>query len=145
MVRPAHKPTEATRKQVEAMTGYGVPQEAIAEVLGVSVPTLVKHYRSEVDTGVAKANAKVAESLFRKALSDGQGSVAAAIFWMKTRAGWRETTRIVHDGLDKALDGLSREELKSLAGNLVAAEEDAAGSGDGETGGKPTAGLSTVH
>lgn len=141
----AHKPTDATRKQVEAMCGYGVPQEDIARVLSISTPTLVKHYREEVDTGATKATAKVAESLFRKATGDGQGAVAAAIFWMKTRAGWRETTRIEHEGLDKAIDGLSREELKAIASNLVAAEEEAAGSGDGETGGKPATGLSTVH
>ena len=39
----------------------------------------------------SKANTKVAESLYRKALGDGSQSVTAAIFWLKTRAGWKET------------------------------------------------------
>jgi hypothetical protein len=33
----------------------------------------------------------VAESLFRKATTDGAQSVTAAIFWLKTRGGWRES------------------------------------------------------
>ena len=33
--------------------------------------TLRKHYRDELDTGQVKASAKVAESLFRKAVCDG--------------------------------------------------------------------------
>jgi len=39
-----------------------------------------------------KANAKVAENLFRKATGDGREAVIAAIFWMKTRAQWKETS-----------------------------------------------------
>jgi hypothetical protein len=50
-----------------------------------------KHYRDELDTGHIKATAKVAEILFRKATTDGSQAVTAAIFWLKTRGGWRET------------------------------------------------------
>jgi len=32
----------------------------------------------------------VAESLFRKATGEGSQSVTAAIFWLKTKGGWRE-------------------------------------------------------
>jgi len=39
-----------------------------------------------------KANAKVAENLYRKATGDGRESIIAAIFWLKTRAGWKETS-----------------------------------------------------
>ncbi len=42
-----------------------------------------------------KANAKVAENLYRKATGEGRESVTAAIFWLKTRAGWKETS--VHE------------------------------------------------
>ena len=42
-----------------------------------------------------KANAKVAENLYRKATGEGREAVIAAIFWLKTRAGWRETN--VHE------------------------------------------------
>ena len=72
------------------MAAYGVPELAVARVLAVDPKTLRKHYRDELDTGQIKATAKVAESLFRKATSDGAQSVTAAIFWLKTRGGWRE-------------------------------------------------------
>jgi hypothetical protein len=91
MGRRAHKPDALHRRQVEAMAGYGVPEIAIARVVGIDAKTLRKHYREELDTGQIKATAKVAESLFRKATGDGAQSVTAAIFWLKTRGGWRET------------------------------------------------------
>ena len=91
MARPAHKPDAARRRQVEAMAGYGVPEADIARVLHIDPKTLRKHYRDELDSGHVKANAKVAENLFRKATGDGPQSVTAAIFWLKTRARWKET------------------------------------------------------
>ena len=95
MGRRAHKPDAAYRRQVEAMAAYGVPEVAIARVVGIDAKTLRKHYRDELDTGQVKASARVAESLYRKATSDGPQSVTAAIFWLKARARWRETS--VHE------------------------------------------------
>src|SRR5207237_9473451 len=92
MARPAHRPHPPLRRQVEAMAGYGVAETDIARVIGVDPKTLRKHYRDELDNGHVKANAKVAENLFRKATGEGREAVTAAIFWLKTRAGWKETT-----------------------------------------------------
>jgi hypothetical protein len=92
MGRPAHKPDPASRRQVEALAGYGVPEADIAGVVGIDPKSLRKHYRSELDHGHVKANAKVAENLYRKATGDGREAVIAAIFWLKTRAGWKETS-----------------------------------------------------
>jgi hypothetical protein len=39
-------------------------------VIGVSKPTLEKHYRDELDRAQSEANARVAESLFRKATGE---------------------------------------------------------------------------
>jgi hypothetical protein len=95
-------PTDAQRKQVEAMSAYGIPQADIARVLDVSEPTLRAHFRDELDTGSTKASARVAESLFKKATGDGPQAVTAAIFWAKTRMGWRETVVNEHTGKDGA-------------------------------------------
>lgn len=95
MSRKAHEPTDASRKQVEAMAAYGVPQESIASVLGVDPKTLRKHYRDELTNGSTKANSKVAESLYKNAIS---GNVSAQIFWCKTRLGWSETQKLEHAG-----------------------------------------------
>jgi hypothetical protein len=74
------------------MAAYGVPEADIARVVAIDPKTLRRHYRDELDTGHVKANTKIAESLYRKALGDGAQSVTAAIFWLKTRASWKETS-----------------------------------------------------
>lgn len=91
MARRRHEVTIQTRRTVESMSAYGIPQPDIARVLGIGQDTLVKYYRDELDLATAKANSKVAESLYKKALGDGPASVTAAIFWMKTRGRWKET------------------------------------------------------
>lgn len=90
----AYEPTEERRRLVSALSGFGVPQEDIATHIGIDAKTLRKHYREELDRGMVEANAKVAQSLFRMATQG--NNVAAAIFWMKARAGWREKQTVEH-------------------------------------------------
>jgi hypothetical protein len=74
MGRKVHKPDPFHRRQVEAMAGYGVPEHAIARIVGIDPKTLRKHYREELDAGQIKVTARVAEFLFRKATGDGSRS-----------------------------------------------------------------------
>jgi hypothetical protein len=118
MARRSHQPDQFHRRQVEAMAGYGVAETDIARVVGIDPKTLRRHYRDELDTGHIKAAAKVAASLFRKATSDGPQSVTAAIFWLKTRVGWKETTAHEIAGRDggpiETRDVTDRELAKSI-------------------------------
>ena len=114
MGRRAHKPDPAQRRQVEAMAAYGIPEIDIAAVLGVDPKTLRKHYRDELDLGETKANAQVAGFLFNSARS---GNVTAQIFWLKTRARWRETpVELRHSGMIGRRDvrELTDEELMAI-------------------------------
>lgn len=86
--RPEYKKTNEDAKNVEALTIAGVPQRLIADILKISEPTLRKHYRNELDTSKAKANAVISQALFKSAKD---GNITAQIFWLKTQAGWRET------------------------------------------------------
>ncbi len=86
--RPEHVATEQTRKQVKALVGYGLKQEDIARLIGITFKTLQKHYLEEIQIGKASANAEVINSLFQ---SIKKGNVTAQIFWLKTQCGWRET------------------------------------------------------
>lgn len=95
MSRAPHEVTDVTRGQVEALAGYGFTHDEIGSHLGISEKTLRKHYRKEIDGAVIKANALVARSLHKMATS---GNTAAAIFWMKARAGWREKASIEISG-----------------------------------------------
>ena len=114
MGRRAHKPDPALRRQVEAMAAYGIPETDISQVMRVDPKTLRKHYREELDLGESKANAQVAGFLFNAAKN---GNVTAQIFWLKTRARWRETpTELRHSGsiARKDLSELSDEELTDM-------------------------------
>jgi hypothetical protein len=117
MGRPSHKPDDASRRQVEALAGYGVREDEIAEFIGIDAKTLRKHYRQELRQGHTKANAKVAENLYRRATGEGREAVTAAIFWLKTRAGWRET--LAHElsgpeGAPIAVEHSDRELAKAI-------------------------------
>jgi hypothetical protein len=95
------------------MAAYGVPEFDVARVVGIDPKTLRKHYRDELDNGQIKATAKVAESLFRKATGEGPQSVTAAIFWLKTKGGWRETPQshqVAHYDVSRFTD----EELEQI-------------------------------
>jgi len=92
--RPPHEPTEALRKTVALHATVGSRQETIAEVLGISVDTLQRYYRSELDTSREKANAQVGGALYNKAIG---GDTTAMIFWLKTRARWRETVDVSNE------------------------------------------------
>ena len=88
MSRKAHQPDPAQRRQVETLAAYGIPADDISRVVAIDAKTLRKHYRDELDLGTTKANAQVAGFLFNSARN---GNVTAQIFWLKTRAGWKET------------------------------------------------------
>ena len=113
MGRRAHRPDPSQRRQVEALAAYGIPEADISGVVGIDPKTLRKHYREELDLGETKANAQVAGFLFNAAKT---GNVTAQIFWLKTRAKWRETpVELKHSGsiARKDLSEISDEELMS--------------------------------
>lgn len=87
MGAPHHKVTSETRAEVSALISFGINQEDVAKHLRISVDTLDKHYRYELDTAIVNANAKVAAKLYKKATED--EDLGAIIFWLKTRARWR--------------------------------------------------------
>ena len=119
MGRPAHEPSPTSRRQVEALAAYGIPEIDIAGVIGIDPKTLRKHYRQELDYGHVRANAKVAENLYRKAIGDGREAVTAAIFWLKTRAGWREPPRDYQVDVHN-FDDMSDRELQLMITKLRA-------------------------
>lgn len=87
-----HEKTPYSSDLVERLSSYGIASLDIAREIGVSVDTLVVHYQAELARGMPRANAKVAESLFKMATE--QKVVAAAIWWTKSRMGWREPSAL---------------------------------------------------
>jgi hypothetical protein len=78
---------ETVREKVRHLAAVGVRQDDIARIVGCAPKTLRKRCRDDLDRGVAEANAMVSGSLFAAAKG---GNVVAQIFWLKTRAHWRE-------------------------------------------------------
>lgn len=97
MAKPAYKPSEKDRAMVQTMASVGVQQDEIARCLGIAPKTLRRHFRQELDTATSLANAAVAQRLFTSAKA---GNVAAMIFWLKCRAGWKPVSRHELSGID---------------------------------------------
>jgi hypothetical protein len=83
-----YEPTDENRKLVKTLAAVGITFEDIATKLEISADTLVKYYKKELDDGRIDANASIGQTLFQQAKN---GNTAAAIFWLKTRARWKET------------------------------------------------------
>lgn len=111
--RPEFEPTDAERKQVEALSGYGLPIDQIAVLVrkGISVDTLTAHFKDELISGKAKANSQVGRTLFQKATG---GDTTAMIWWTKTQMKWSETVKNEHTGKDGGAISLASVDLKGL-------------------------------
>lgn len=123
---PRFKPTEEQRKLVKSLVGYGVKHEDICQLISsprngkpIDDKTLRRHFRAEIDTGQITANTLVAESLFKKAVGTGPSSITAAIFWLKCRAGWKETQVVEHTGKDGGpIEQVSKADLEEAFNNV---------------------------
>lgn len=98
MARPQFQPTDEDRALVEQLAAFGIPVESMTLFVkdkagkSISEKTLRKHFAKELDQGELKANFKVAQTLFKKAIS---GDTTSMIFWLKTRARWKESPQQV--------------------------------------------------
>lgn len=103
--RPSVVLDEAQIAQVEAL-GSVLSIEQIADYFGIGRTTFysVMNRQPEVNEhykrGKAKAIGSVAQGLLKKAR---EGDTASAIFYLKTQAGWRETTAIDHMSSDGSM------------------------------------------
>lgn len=92
------RPTPSQHKLVEALLVYGIPLASVCRHIinpntgkAVSYVTLVREFAEEIATAVDEGNAKVASNLYRIATAKNSSAqtVTAAIFWMRTRGGWK--------------------------------------------------------
>jgi len=122
--RPAFEPTDAERKQVEAMSGYGLPIEQIAVLVrdGIDADTLRKYFAKELIAGKAKANSGVGRTLFQKAMG---GDTSAMIWWSKTQMRWKETQQHELTGADGAPLEFTKIERVVIRGKADAENSDA--------------------
>ena len=89
--QPPHVPNDDTRATVLNLSRAGIPVERIANVMKLSSDTIARHYKYELDTAKDAAIGAVSGTLFAKALS---GDVTSMIFFLKTKGGWSETSKL---------------------------------------------------
>lgn len=110
---PAFEPTDRDRATVEKLVGYGLEHRQICEFVinertkkPITPKTLRKVFRAELDRGVVKASITVQDTLFQHivgapAVYDEKGQklreeikpvYQAAMFWLKCRMGWKDTS-----------------------------------------------------
>jgi hypothetical protein len=97
--RPKYKPTEADRNTVRSMAATGFTHEQIATCLGtagIDPKTMREHFAVELDTAANKANAVVANRAYQMAVAG--NPPAATFFWLKCRAGWKDSAGPSSDG-----------------------------------------------
>ena len=90
--RPAFEPTPMQRETVKVMVAGGIQQPAIAGVLGISEPTLRRHFRKEIANGAAEVALLVVAAHLKRIRA---GDMRAIEWWEKSRMGWME--RVVVD------------------------------------------------
>ena len=82
--RPYHEPSDLTRNQVKMFCEMGISQEIMAELLQITRPTLVKHYRAELRHGTTELKARVLTSMFNVAQDPNhKDMVKAAMYVMR--------------------------------------------------------------
>ena len=84
-----YQPTDEQRRMVLMMVGFGIIQDDIATSLNITKPTLHKHFRRELDTGMIEASFGVARALYENATR--HNNTTAQIWWTKARMGWKST------------------------------------------------------
>lgn len=83
---------------VENLVALGMSLEDVGATLRIDPKMLAIVYDYEIKTASARINATVAKTALGMAVSGANPDMTK--FWLKTRAGWVETKRIEHTGVD---------------------------------------------
>lgn len=88
---PPRQFTELERQRVWGAAAAGMSQTNIARMMRCDEKTLRKYCSDVLESASDEAIVNVATSLYNRAVNgEGREAVAAAIFWLKTRARWRD-------------------------------------------------------
>lgn len=110
VIKGAFQPSNEDRSRVATLVGLGLAREEIALMVMnpktgsfINLATLNRHFEKELSQGVIRANSKVAAAMYEMAVGVKdrdtgkwilKPNMAAASFWLKTRAGWHETQHV---------------------------------------------------
>jgi DNA-binding Lrp family transcriptional regulator len=84
------EPSDKERNMVKLLAAVGIPQEDIADALGMSRRNLARRFAHELAHGAKAVHAKLAAKAVTMAAA---GDRTMLIFVLKTKFGWREKDR----------------------------------------------------
>lgn len=116
--RPAFVPTAAHRRQVEELLSVGTSADIVARAIGITEPTLRKHFAEELANGMAKRRAEVMNLLFKSAR---KGNVAAQKHLEQMTA--RAAAEAAFTGADEAPAAVKRGKKEQAADAALSAGE----------------------
>lgn len=102
MAKKRINPTRELRHTVMLLAGFGLETADIALVVQgegaekITAGDVETVFGDELRRGKAIVDAKVIESLYKKAVGNSPQAVQAAIFWLKARCNWRTVDNIEH-------------------------------------------------
>jgi hypothetical protein len=106
-------PREELHAKIKIMSAIGIPHAQMAGVLKMSLETLHRCYRDDLDYGASEANTIVGGKIFEAAK---RGESWACTLWAARRMGWRETTEHVVRNLNDPAE-LEDAQLAYIASN----------------------------
>lgn len=120
--RPPHVATDETKNLVQALCGFGLGEEAVADYLDISVPTLRKHYSDRVRKARPTLMALASGGLFEALKNKDAWAVKYLHGTLGKQFGWTERTEVtgkdgqdIFAGLDLTkLNATNFEKLKDL-------------------------------
>lgn len=113
--RPEFAPTDEDREKVRVLKAGGMTNEAIAEVIGVSEPTLRKHFSYELDIATAKVRADLLMARYRAAMGGNVQAQNKMIEQVSANAAQRK----VSPEKDEKKPKLGKKEEQKLAAENV--------------------------
>jgi hypothetical protein len=146
------EPTETQRAQVQCAASFGVTHLQLADFLGISKPTLEKHFATELRTAKLGTEMQVANRLLSFALGrapdvDSKTQLSAMQFWATHVARWSPTIKQELTGKDggpiqqdvkvddKRTPADARALMRSFFGNVGPQEDDNAATPEAYPGG----------
>ena len=82
--RPAHVPTDETKRRVLQAAALGVRHDGIARLMSISLPTLQKYYADELARAGDVLVEEIAGAMYTKAIG---GDIGAQKYILGCRAG----------------------------------------------------------
>jgi len=88
MGRPPYEPDVRDCTMVRLLHAGGIKQSSIAALVGISEPTLRKHYKGELLIAKAEMDGLAGSTLAKAMARGGKEAVTAAKWWTQSRMGW---------------------------------------------------------